>query len=94
MKKMFCAISFGALMLASSAVFAEEPALNVNQRMHPNIAAAQRLNVQSYRKISLAQRVNGNNMDGHAQTAKELLVQVNDELKLAAEAANQNRRHR
>jgi len=31
-------------------------------------------------------------MDGHAAKAKELLDQVNNELKLAAEAANHNRK--
>jgi hypothetical protein len=31
-------------------------------------------------------------MDGHAQKAKELLDEVNKELKLAAEAANKNRK--
>jgi hypothetical protein len=30
-------------------------------------------------------------MEGHAQKAKELLDQVNQELKLAAEAANRNK---
>jgi hypothetical protein len=30
-------------------------------------------------------------MEGHAQKAKELLDQVNQELKLAAEAANKNK---
>jgi len=32
-------------------------------------------------------------MEGHAQKAKELLDQVNEELKLAAQAANKNGRH-
>jgi hypothetical protein len=31
-------------------------------------------------------------MDGHAAKAKELLDQVNNELKLAAETANKNRK--
>jgi hypothetical protein len=29
-------------------------------------------------------------MDGHAQKAKDFLKQANDEIKLAAEAANKN----
>jgi hypothetical protein len=31
-------------------------------------------------------------MQGHAQKAKELLEQVNNQLKMAAEAANRNKR--
>jgi hypothetical protein len=91
MKKVFLAISFGALMLASSAAFAEEPAMNVNQRMHPNLATAQRLSNKAYQEITAAQNYNRRDMQGHAQKAKELLVQANYELKLAAEAANENR---
>jgi hypothetical protein len=32
-------------------------------------------------------------MEGHAQKAKELLDQANEELNLAAQAANRNGRH-
>jgi len=93
MKKIFLSVIVSALMLSSvSAVYAEEPALNVSSRRHPNIASAQVLSRQAYYRIVRAQRANGNNMEGHAQRAKELLVQVNEELKLAAGAANQNSR--
>ena len=45
-----------------------------------------------YDKIVEAQRANEWDMNGHAQKAKELLEQVNDQLKEAAEAANRNPR--
>ena len=42
-------------------------------------------------KLTAAQKANEFDVQGHAAKAKDLLVQVNDELKLAAEAANANK---
>ncbi len=95
MRNIILSVILGALMLSSvSAAYAEEPVLNVNPKRHPNIAAAQRLSRQAYDKIVRAQRANEYDMEGHAQKAKVLLEQVNEELKLAAHAANQNRHNR
>jgi hypothetical protein len=52
------------------------------------LAAAQGLSQQAFEKIRAAQQANEWDMRGHAQKAKELLEQANNELKLAAEAAN------
>ncbi|HVO09760.1 MAG TPA: hypothetical protein VMX54_03305 [Vicinamibacteria bacterium] len=79
-----------ATALIASAGLAAQPAANISPKRHPNLAAAQRLSQQAYEKIALAQRANEWDMSGHAQKAKELLERVNNELKLAAEAANQN----
>ena len=68
--------------------FAQPPKQNVSPGRHPNLAAAQRLSHQAYEKIIAAQEANEWDMQGHAQRAKNLLDQVNNELKLAAEAAN------
>ncbi|HEX7686058.1 MAG TPA: hypothetical protein VF453_00055 [Burkholderiaceae bacterium] len=76
---------------ASAAVVAAPPE-NVSARRHPNIAAAQRLVDQAYRKVVAAQQANEYDMDGHAAKAKELLEQADRELKAAAEAANANRK--
>jgi len=92
MKKIIVFALTGLLMLSGSMAFAEEPVLNVSQKRHPNIAAAQRLSRNAYDKIVAAQKANEWDMDGHAQKAKELLDQVNIELKLAAEAANKNKK--
>ena len=54
---------------------------------HPNIAAAQRLTQQAYEKLVSAQQANEWDMEGHAQKAKNLLDEVNRELKIAAAAA-------
>jgi hypothetical protein len=85
-------LALAATLLAVSTLApAAKPVRNVSGHRHPNIAAAQRLSQQAFEKITAAQRANEFDMQGHAQKAKELLEQVNNELKLAAEAANENK---
>lgn len=79
----------GLALLAGAAGFAQ-PARDVSHARHPNLAAAQRLAQQAYEKIGAAQQANEFDMGGHAQRAKELLEQANNELKAAAEAANRH----
>ncbi|HTC16380.1 MAG TPA: hypothetical protein VK695_11320 [Steroidobacteraceae bacterium] len=76
-----------ALFLVSTAL-AAPPVDNISSKKHPNLAAAQRLSTQAYERIVTAQQANEWDMAGHAQKAKDLLDQVNRELKAAAEAAN------
>ena len=82
------AVVFGSLLVLGGAVVAQEPKRNISGARHPNLAAAQRLSQQAYDKIVAAQQANEFDMRGHAQKAKELLDEVNKELKLAAEMAN------
>ena len=63
----------------------------VSPRRHPNLAEAQDLIERARDKISDAQRANDFYMSGHAKKAKELLDEAYVEIKLAAEAANENR---
>ena len=77
------------LALSTSLSFAAKPVRNVSAHRHPNLAEAQRLSRQAWEKIVAAQKANEWDMKGHAQKAKELLDQVNNELKAAAEAANE-----
>ncbi len=86
-KLLLCA---APLALLASAAFAGAPVDNVSAHKHPNLAAAQRLSTQAYEKIAAAQQANEWDMGGHAAKAKDLLDQVNRELKEAAEAANAN----
>jgi hypothetical protein len=83
-------LSTAALALTMSVALAGPPVDNVSSQKHPNLAAAQRLSTQAYAKISAAQQANEWDMNGHAAKAKDLLDQVNRELKQAAEAANAN----
>ncbi len=80
-----------AALLLSPVAAAQKPAHNVSSKKHPNLAAAQRHSERAYEKIIAAQKANEWDMQGHAQRAKELLEQVNNELKQAAEAANVNK---
>jgi hypothetical protein len=67
---------------------AKDPPKNVSIAKHPNLAAAQKLVAQALEKLETAQKANEYDMDGHAQKVRELLQTANDEIKLAAEAAN------
>jgi len=75
-------------MLATSICAADPPVRDIRPARHPNLAAAQRLSHQAWERITAAQAANEWDLGGHAQKAKELLDQVNIELKMAAEAAN------
>jgi len=75
------------LVIAGIAI-AQKPKDNVSAAKHPNLAAAQQLSQQAYEKIIAAQQANEWDMQGHAQQAKNLLEKVNNQLKMAAQAAN------
>jgi hypothetical protein len=78
----------GVLLLMVGLALAQLPKENVSPRVHPNLAAAQRLSQQAWEKIVAAQQANEWDMQGHAQKAKNLLDEVNNQLKMAAGAAN------
>jgi hypothetical protein len=82
--------SVAPLALVTGLALAAPPADNVSGKRHPNLAAAQRLSTKAYEKVVAAQQANEWDMAGHAQKAKDLLDQVNQELKLAAETANKH----
>jgi len=81
------------LLLLTACAGNRAPAQNISPALHPNLAAAQRLCADAFDKVAEAQRINEWDMNGHAQKAKDLLVQINDELKQAALAANASRRN-
>jgi hypothetical protein len=78
-------------LIGGGVTAAQRPAQNVSGKRHPNLAAAQRLSLQAFEKITAAQQANEWDMEGHAAKAKELLDQANQQLKQAAEAANKNK---
>jgi hypothetical protein len=85
-------VALGAALVCGGFAVAQRPVDNVSGKKHPNLAAAQRLSTQAYEKITAAQQANEWDMNGHAAKAKDLLEQVNRELKEAAQAANKNPR--
>ena len=82
----------GVLLLLAGLALAQRPKENVAPGRHRNLAAAQRLSQQAWQRIVAAQEANEFDMQGHAQQAKNLLDEVNRELKLAAESANRKGR--
>jgi hypothetical protein len=73
-------------------VFAQGPIVNIDPRRHGNLAAAQKYIVQAFQKLDRAQQANEDQLGGHAQRAKDLLVQADGEIRLAADVANEHRR--
>jgi hypothetical protein len=92
MQPKILATILGSLLAIGGIALAQRPERDVSGARHPNIAAAQRLTQQAWEKISAAQEANEFDMQGHAAKAKNLLDEANRELKLAAEAANRNRK--
>jgi len=82
------AAAIGSLLLIGVLAVAQRPRENVSPGRHPNLAAAQELSRQAWEKVVAAQQANEWDLQGHAQRAKNLLDQVNNQLKLAAEASN------
>ncbi|HUI82135.1 MAG TPA: hypothetical protein VLY24_29640 [Bryobacteraceae bacterium] len=82
----------GSLLVLGGVAVAQLPKENISGKRHPNLAAAQRLSQQAYERIVMAQEANEWDLQGHAQKAKELLEQVNNQLKMAATASNQRKR--
>jgi hypothetical protein len=92
MKKLFVTATMAAALLGSVVAMAQKPVEDISGKRHPNLAAAQNLSQKAWEKIVAAQQANEWDMAGHAAKAKDLLDQVNQELKLAAEAANKNKK--
>jgi hypothetical protein len=82
----------GVVTFAGGFAIAQLPPDNISAHRHPNLAAAQRLSQQAFERVAAAQQANEFDMDGHAAKAKELLDQVNEQLRMAATDANHNHR--
>ena len=91
-KNRIATAALGCFLIAGGIATAQKPVRNVSGGRHPNLAAAERFAQQAWNKVVAAQQANEWDMSGHAQKAKELLDQVNSELKQAAQAANRNPR--
>lgn len=83
---------FGAIVAAGCAAVAQEaPFVDIGQR-HGNLRTAQEHIVAAWQAIDRAQEANDARLGGHAGRAKELLGQANEELRLAADVANERGR--
>jgi len=92
MRTMLKALSLTvALSAPLGLALAKEPVKNVSTARHPNLAAAQKFCIQAFEKLEAAQKANEYDLGGHAQKAKDLLKQANEEIKAAAETAEDNK---
>ena len=80
------AVILTAIIAFPVGAFAASPVKN-----HPNLEAADKALTTALRKITAAQKANEWDMDGHAAKAKAALDSAADEIKLAAEAAKENK---
>jgi len=85
------ALLFGAVLVAGAAQ-AQQPVVNIGER-HGNLRAAQEHIVQAYQLVGDAQQSNDDRLGGHAGKARQLLIQADQELRLAADAANHGGRN-
>ncbi len=92
-KKGFVVPATLAALLLCGATLAQEPVVDIGAA-HPLLREAQQHVVEANRAIASAQKDNRYDMKGHAEKARQLLVEVNNELKAAAEAANAANRKR
>lgn len=84
------AIVLGFAAMSYAVAHAQAPVVTIDPSRHGNLAGAQESVIQAYMRIGEAQRDNGSHLGGHAQRAKELLAQANQEIGLAADQADAN----
>jgi len=87
-KRIFAFPAMLTAVLLCGVTLAQEPQTDIDSKIHPNLAEAQRHVVEANRFIIIAQKDNNDDMKGHAEKARQLLVEVNRELKAAAQIAN------
>ncbi|SDF21812.1 hypothetical protein [Terriglobus roseus] len=90
MKHSKLAIVLGLATMSYAVAHAQMPTVTVDPSRHGNLAHAQESVIQAYSSISEAQRENDSHLGGHAQRAKELLAQANQEIGLAGDQADAN----
>ena len=84
-KKTMTLVALGASLVAAGAAFAGPEA------GHPNIIAAREHAQAAIEKMKAAQVANEYDMGGHAAKAEKLLHEAEEQMRLAAEAANRHK---
>jgi len=92
-KALFIGIVLGAASTFGCATMAQQgaPYVDIGYR-HGNLRNAQEHIMQAWQLVSNAQVDNDSRLGGHAGRAKELLSEANEELRLAADVANEHGR--
>ena len=84
-RKTMTLVALGAALVAAGAAFAGPEA------GHPNIIAAREAVQGAIEKLKAAQVANEYDLGGHAAKAEKLLHEAEQQMKLAAEAANRHK---
>ena len=84
-RKTMTLVALGACLVAAGAAFAGPEA------GHPNIIAAREHAQMAIEKMKAAQAANEYDMGGHAAKAEKLLHEAEEQMRLAAEAANRHK---
>ena len=89
--RIFISTAICSAAICTGVLFAQTPVVNIGTR-HGNLRSAQQSIVSAYHSIESAQGANDGQLGGHAQNAKNLLIQADQELRLAANVSNQEGR--
>ena len=84
-RKTMMLVALGASLVSAGAAFAGPEA------GHPNIIAAREHAQMAIEKMKAAQAANEYDMGGHAAKAEKLLHEAEEQMRLAAEAANKHK---
>ena len=87
-RKILLNLAASTAFICGGVLFAQAPVVNIDANRHPNLAGAQSSIVQAYHLIEKAQSANHDELGGHGQKAKELLMQADAELRAAANVSN------
>lgn len=87
-RKIFLATVLCAGLIGGGVLLAQAPVENIDPHRHPNLAEAQHHIQQAYAKTEEAQKDNKDELGGHAEKAKQHLMEADQELKAAAEFAD------
>jgi hypothetical protein len=83
MRKLAATVS---ILAFCTVIAAQDPVVDIDKRVHPNLAAAQQHIVEANRYIATAQQDNRYDMKGHAEKARQFLMEADQELRAAANA--------
>src|SRR5277367_6145837 len=86
--RIFLSLAASTAIICGGVMFAQGPVVNIDAHKHPNLAGAQSNIVQAYQLIEKAQSANRDELGGHGEKAKELLMQADAELRAAATVSN------
>jgi hypothetical protein len=90
-KRILSSFALVAAIVTAGCAVAQVPGVDIGSR-HGNLRNAQELIGQAYKLIGTAQADNQDQLGGHAQRAKDLLMEADAELRLAANVSNREGR--